>query len=116
MKLAAHTHVHIAKLHRDKIALYERIHDEMTAEYAGINRVRHQRIDIYRLDDVLIMLTERQSGDFPEPTAVEEELDRRWHASLAECFAQPWELAEPIFMLSLAGVTCEARAPNEPAR
>jgi hypothetical protein len=102
VKLEANTQVHIAKLHHDKIALYERIHDEMTSEYAQINRGRHERIDIYRLDDVLIMLTERRAGEVPEPTELETEQDRRWHASLAECFAQPWQRAEPIFMLSLA--------------
>jgi hypothetical protein len=49
MRLSTSTQVRVARLHHDKIALYERIHDEMTAEHAAATRRAYERIDIYRL-------------------------------------------------------------------
>ncbi|HEV2515801.1 MAG TPA: L-rhamnose mutarotase [Devosia sp.] len=95
--------VSMARLHPDKIALYERIHDEMTAEHAADVRTAYRRIDVYRLGDLLIMLTEQNAGPLPVPTAAEEARDRAWHASLAECFPEPWRPADPIFSLAVAG-------------
>jgi len=47
-----------------------------------------------------------------EPTAADEERVRRWHVSLAECFAEPWRQADPIFLLALAGAH-DAAKPAE---
>jgi hypothetical protein len=58
------------------------------------------------------MLTETRPGPQPEATAADRERERRWHATLAECFAEPWRKAEPIFLLALAG-TQTAAVPAE---
>ncbi len=97
------TQTFVARLHRDKIALYEQVHDGMTRDHAEGNRKVYDRLDIFRLDDLLIMLVDRK----PEPSAPATEEDaergRQWHATLEDCFAEPWRLADPIFNLDTAG-------------
>jgi hypothetical protein len=95
--------VRIARLHPDRIALYEAIHDGMTAEHAAATRARFARIDIFRLDDLLVMITEPAREPAGPPDAREQQMVRDWHARLAECFAEPWRTAPPIFCLALAG-------------
>jgi hypothetical protein len=95
--------VFIARLHPDKIALYEQIHDGMTQSHADSIRRGYEPLDIYRRGDLLVMLTERKPGPPPEPTAEEKATAERWHASLAECFAEFWQPADEIFSLVTAG-------------
>ncbi len=90
------------RLHRDRIALYEAIHDGMTPAHAAGIRRGYECLDIYRLDDLLVMLT-RRKPEAPEPTAEDRERAAQWHASLAECFAEPWKKMPPIFLLATAG-------------
>ena len=97
------TQTFVARLHRDKIALYEQVHDGMTREHAMGNRKVYDRLDIYRLDDLLIMLVDRKPVPSAPPTEEDAERGRQWHATLAECFAEPWRLADPIFSLATAG-------------
>ncbi|QDZ11356.1 hypothetical protein [Devosia ginsengisoli] len=95
--------VFVCRLHRDKIALYEAIHDGMTPPHAANTRRGYDILDIYRLDDLLVMLTRRHAGPPVEPTEESKQQAARWHASLAECFAEPWRPAPIIFSLALAG-------------
>jgi hypothetical protein len=95
--------IRVARLHPDRIALYEAIHDGMTAEHAAATRARYARIDIFRLGDILVMIVEPAAGPVLPPDAREQEMTRDWHACLAECFAEPWRVAAPIFCLAIAG-------------
>lgn len=95
--------VFIARLHPDKIALYEQIHDSMTPPHADSIRRGYERLDIHRHGNLLVMLTERKPGPPPEPTPEETATAERWHASLAECFAEFWQPADEIFSLRTAG-------------
>lgn len=95
--------VYVCRLHRDKIALYEQIHDGMTPRHAEVTRLGYEVLDIYRLDDQLIMLSRRPAGPQPEATEESKAFAAKWHAALAECFAEPWKQADPIFSLATAG-------------
>ena len=93
----------IARLNPDKIALYEQIHDEMTAVHADSIRSNYHRLDIFRIDEVLIMLVERRPEPLSPATDEDKARGERWHASLAECFAEGWRPSELIFSLATAG-------------
>ena len=95
--------VFIARLHPDKVALYEQIHDGMTMAHANSIRRAYDRLDIHRQGLHLIMLVERKPGPPPEPTPEETAQAELWHASLAECFAEVWQPADMIFDLATAG-------------
>ena len=95
--------VFIARLHPDKVALYEQIHDGMTEPHADSIRRGYDRLDIHRQGTLLVMLVERKPGPPPEPTAEDKATAERWHASLAECFAEIWQPADEIFSLATAG-------------
>lgn len=95
--------VFTCRLHRDKIALYEQIHDDMTAEHAATTRRGYDVLDIYRHDDLLVMLTRRHAGPPSPPTEEGKAQAARWHAALAECFAEPWSPLPRIFSLATAG-------------
>ncbi|MNL68322.1 hypothetical protein D3C87_1930320 [compost metagenome] len=75
----------------------------MTPAHAANTRLGYDVLDIYRLDDLLVMLVRRHAGPSPEPTPEALEQAARWHASLAECFAEPWRTADRIFSLATAG-------------
>lgn len=94
--------VFVCRLHRDKIALYEEIHNGMTPAHAATTRRGYDILDIYRLDDLLVMLTRRHAGPPAEQTEEGKQQAARWHASLAECFAEPWRPAPMIFSLATA--------------
>jgi len=102
--------VFVCRLHREKIPLYEEIHDGMTADHAATTRRGYEILDIYRIDDLLVMLTRRHAGPNPLPTADGEAQAARWHASLAECFAEPWRRATQIFSLTTAGTELAKRS------
>lgn len=94
--------ISMARLHRDKIALYEQIHNQMTLAHAEEIRQAYERLDIYRIDDQLIMIAQRRP-DPPPATDEDAARAKAWHASLAACFAEPWRPADPIFILATAG-------------
>ena len=95
--------IFVARLHRDKIETYERIHDSMTQQHADSVRRRFSLLDIYRLDDVLVMIKHPLPGQAPEESAAVEEEFERWREAVGECFAEFWRPANMIFELASAG-------------
>lgn len=99
----AEPEIFVARLHRDKIETYERIHKSMTADHADAVRRRFSGLDIYRLDDILVMIKHELPGAAPEESASIREEEERWRLAVGECFSQFWQPTDMIFDLGAAG-------------
>lgn len=99
----ADSEVFIARLHRDKIELYEQVHETMTRSNADAHRRRFTRLEIFRLDDMLVMIKHPEPGPEPEESVQVQAEQKRWRDTVGECFAEPWRPAKSIFDLTVTG-------------
>lgn len=96
------TQFFVARLKPDQVERYVEIHRSMAAAQAEGLRRRFALLDIFRWDDKLVMAVRRRPGAL-ELTSAEIALERQWQGPLSDCFAEAWQLLQPVFRLDEAG-------------
>ena len=90
----------VARLHRNKIETYERIHANITKAHTEALRCHFLQLDIFRLDDILVMVKRARPGPDPEESDAVKDERQRWRIAVGECFAEFWRPAEQSFDLN----------------
>ena len=90
--------IRTARLHRDQIAEYRRLHDNIPDLIVKhLIEAGYTDVQIYLHDDVLVMLTEFDSKETVPDRSVDDAAERDWHSKTGACFSSEWQVANKIF-------------------
>ncbi|WP_308635297.1 L-rhamnose mutarotase [Paenibacillus silvisoli] len=91
----------VAKLHPNKVDLYQQLHDEIPPanlkhmQEAGIVSLR-----IFREGSTLFMVVESDMALEMPNRVVDQAVEERWKTLTGECFAEFWQDAGEIYIFS----------------
>ncbi|GMX63733.1 hypothetical protein Elgi_32260 [Paenibacillus elgii] len=90
--------IRIARLHRDRIADYRHLHDHIPQQIIKhLSEAGYTDLQIYLLDDCLVMLTEHDQTQIIPDRTIDEQAEKEWHKTTGRCFESFWQQAENIF-------------------
>lgn len=92
--------IRVARLHRESIGEYRHLHDHIPEQNVNhIIEAGYTELQIFLLDDLLIMLTELDPSQVILDRVIDEHAEREWHEKTGSCFETVWQQSEKIFDL-----------------
>lgn len=102
MSVRMNREVRVARLHRDQIDVYRRLHDHIPEQNVKhITEAGFTDLQIFLLDDLLVMVTEFDPSKVITDRVIDEQAEKEWHEKTGICFESVWQTADKVFDLSI---------------
>ncbi|BBI32717.1 L-rhamnose mutarotase [Cohnella abietis] len=92
--------IRVARLKWDSIGEYRHLHDHIPEQNVKhIIQAGYTELQIFLLDDLLIMLTELDPSQALPDRVIDEQVEKEWHEKTGRCFESEWQQVDTIFDL-----------------